>query len=286
MSQLRNELASSFGVELPPTATFDYPTPAGLAAFIAGQAPGGIAPPTTAISAEGNNDASMEQVSDVAEASLAAAPPPEAAPVSASKDVILGEMASVVASVLGAEVAANQPLMEAGLDSLGAVQVGGACMLPVRAVPAASRSCHNCSSSTSALESPFPFLHAQLRNTVAERFGVDLPPTAALDFPTIAALASHIAAQTGSASEQAPGVAGVAAGAYLEWWSDGGSSYQPDAVTEVVGLSAAYPGPAAEAGSAGFWAAALAGVNLPAVIPHDRWEVDRHYAPDVTREFE
>lgn len=35
--QLRNELASIFGVELPPTVTFDYPTPAALANFVAGQ---------------------------------------------------------------------------------------------------------------------------------------------------------------------------------------------------------------------------------------------------------
>lgn len=36
--QLRNELANSLGVALPPTVTFDYPTPASLASFIAGQA--------------------------------------------------------------------------------------------------------------------------------------------------------------------------------------------------------------------------------------------------------
>lgn len=35
--ELRNTLVSQFGVELPATATFDYPTVAALAAFIASQ---------------------------------------------------------------------------------------------------------------------------------------------------------------------------------------------------------------------------------------------------------
>ena len=52
------------------------------------------------------------------------------------------------------QVAPQQPLMEAGLDSLAAVE---------------------------------------LRNQLAARFSVDLAPTLSFDFPTAAALASHIA---------------------------------------------------------------------------------------------
>ena len=37
--ELRNSLSSTFGMEMPPTITFDYPTPAALAAFIAGMKP-------------------------------------------------------------------------------------------------------------------------------------------------------------------------------------------------------------------------------------------------------
>ena len=59
-------------------------------------------------------------------------------------------------NVLGADVAPDAPLMAAGLDSLGAVE---------------------------------------LRNAVAEAFGVALPATAALDLPTLDALAARVAAR-------------------------------------------------------------------------------------------
>ena len=52
------------------------------------------------------------------------------------------------------QVPADQPLMEAGLDSLGAVE---------------------------------------LRNSLATRFATDLPATLIFDFPTVSALAQHLA---------------------------------------------------------------------------------------------
>ncbi len=59
------------------------------------------------------------------------------------------------------QVAPQQPLMEAGLDSLAAVE---------------------------------------LRNQLAAHFNVDLAPTLSFDFPTAAALASHISSKTAEAS--------------------------------------------------------------------------------------
>jgi len=74
------------------------------------------------------------------------------------------ELETLLADLLGERVAADQPLMEAGLDSIGAVE---------------------------------------LRNAVAAKFGVDLPATATFDFPTLGALAAHVAGpQGGSAPAQ------------------------------------------------------------------------------------
>ena len=74
----------------------------------------------------------------------------QAAPSSAAT---LAEVAAVAASVLGFAPLADQPLMEAGLDSLGAVE---------------------------------------LRNALGARFGAELPATVTLDHPTLAALAAHL----------------------------------------------------------------------------------------------
>lgn len=69
-----------------------------------------------------------------------------------SLDVI--QVAGIVQGVLGSAVTAEQPLMEAGLDSLGVVE---------------------------------------LRNALASGFSIDLPATVILDYPTITALAVFIA---------------------------------------------------------------------------------------------
>ena len=71
-------------------------------------------------------------------------------------------ISTLVASVMGSQVAPSQPLMEAGLDSLGAVE---------------------------------------LRNALAATFAVELPPTVTLDYPTITALAGYIASIAGPNGE-------------------------------------------------------------------------------------
>lgn len=69
------------------------------------------------------------------------------------------DIQAIVESILGTAVAADQPIMEAGLDSLGAVE---------------------------------------LRNTIATKFGIeDLPATLVFDYPTAHALAAHLGSLQG-----------------------------------------------------------------------------------------
>ena len=148
---------------------------------------------------------------------------------------------SVVENVLGTAVGPEDPLMASGLDSLGAVQ---------------------------------------LRNAISERFGVELPATAALDFPTGSALATHIAKETGvSVAGQSTSVVSIGRNE-LFYYSDSESGLE--GLTEIVGVSCIYPGQAAEHGAAGFWKSAIKSEDLPCVIPPGRWDIERHYAPDVT----
>jgi len=65
------------------------------------------------------------------------------------------QIAEAVVGILGAAPAADQPFMEAGLDSLGAVD---------------------------------------LRNALGALFEIELPATATFDYPTLAAMAQYIAA--------------------------------------------------------------------------------------------
>ena len=107
------------------------------------------------------------------------------------------QIMDLVATVLGAAPSGDQPLMEAGLDSLGAVD---------------------------------------LRNAVSGAFGVELPPTATLDYPTVDALAKFIVSSLAPADSKAlvdPG-----------YWSDDMdlSGEAEAALTHITGLSCIYPG--------------------------------------------
>ena len=98
--ELRNSLQSQLGADLPPTLVFDYPSVAALAAYLAEHH---ALPGTTGV------------------ASTAGAVPAG----TAGQATLLAELQGIVAGLLGTEVAPDQPLMEAGLDSLGAFRSVG-----------------------------------------------------------------------------------------------------------------------------------------------------------------
>ncbi len=135
--ELRNSLQAKFGLDLPATVVFDHPSVASLASHI------------TSLLVE-------QQERQPAPATQETQPQQAPATSSVSPAALLSELQGMAASVLGAEVSATQPLMEAGLDSLAAVE---------------------------------------LRNSISARFQLELPATLVFDHPTIAALASFLASR-------------------------------------------------------------------------------------------
>ena len=93
------------------------------------------------------------------------------APTRMAAAMCRAQIMEVVSGVLGSAPAPDQPLMEAGVDSLGSVE---------------------------------------LRNSLGTRFGVELGPTATFDYPTIAALTQHVASLVAPAAARPVAGAGPA----------------------------------------------------------------------------
>ena len=109
----------------------------------------------------------------------------------------------------------------------------------------------------------------ELRNALQDNFSVDLPATLALDYPTAAAIAAHIAillpqsfptetliAAQAVTKTQRPAAALLRRGVAMT------QRQAPMPATSVlVGLSARFPGPASDA--AEFWSNISASIDLP-----------------------
>ena len=89
---LRNALISNFGVDAPATVAFDYPTIEGLAGFVLHHRRGNAATSTPA--SHGAHAAEVRQA-------------------------VLDAVVQMASALVGHQVAPDQPLMEAGLDSIG-----------------------------------------------------------------------------------------------------------------------------------------------------------------------
>ena len=130
--QLRNDIIQKFNIDLPATVTFDYPSVSKLAGFIS--------------SIEDNIDKIEETY-------------PAANKQSQSSVDFVSSVQSIVGNVLGKYVSADEPLMQAGMDSMSAIE---------------------------------------LRSALASKFGVSLPATIIYDYPTSVSMAKYLEESFGS----------------------------------------------------------------------------------------
>ena len=178
-----------------------------------------------------------------AEPSAAAA---TAASATAQREYILGQVQEAVASVLGASVGLEDPLMAAGLDSLGSVE---------------------------------------LKNALEKRAGIELPSTLVFDYPTVSALAAYLtdklalaAAPAGDGSAAADGTRdGLEESQQLFYYEEGSAGVARElhpapreAVVHLVGASEVV------VRSSGNALLSTQPSDQPRRIPVDRWDVEAH----------
>lgn len=125
---------------------------------------------------------------------------PHSAPLAMASFDIAQRVVAAVRTVLGTDVGPEQPLVAAGLDSLGVLTnstIEASCLHTAGVLPA-------CSLPRGVLVPGT----VELRNELSRIFTIDLPGTLVYDHPTSSAIAALLSAHLSSAPEQpASGVA-------------------------------------------------------------------------------
>ena len=157
----------------------------------------------------------------------------------ARREAVQASILRIVRDVAAVEVGPADPLMESGIDSLGGVE---------------------------------------LKNNIEAMYGVELPATAAFDYPSVEALAGLVSEQidpslggdeAGAEAAAGPAWAAMAVPSAFVG-SGGGRGAQPSAVA-VLGWAGSAPAAAAAVGSLGAAPAAADGLRA---MPWDRWDHD------------
>jgi acyl transferase domain-containing protein len=174
--ELRTALNKTFSVELPATVTFDFPSVSALAGYIKTELET-VAEEEQEDEEEGEDhhvQAVPMGIPQHANVARSAAPFSDPAiqmqqqPEGLSAAQVGQKVSAAVNRLLGSQVAPDQPLMEAGMDSLGAVE---------------------------------------LRTTLNTTFNADFPATITFDYPTITALTTFIVANVEEFQLEVPAVA-------------------------------------------------------------------------------
>ena len=129
--ELKQQIEDEFGMDLPVTAAFDYPTIGALAGFVAGEIGG---------------DESMTSEEEAQESRLTIVE-------------VQARVSHITSGIIGREVDSHEPLMDAGLDSLSG---------------------------------------QEMKQQIEDSFSIELPATAAFDYPTVHDLATFVAEETGA----------------------------------------------------------------------------------------
>ena len=193
MVELRNALQTRLGLQLPSTLVFDHPTADDITAYITAQLPPPMAQESTSQQRASSNNAleltpphsSQQQQQLQQQQSMQHGVASDAAAM----------VQEAVAGVLGSMPSVDTPLMAAGLDSLGTVEV---------------------------------------RNALQTRLGLQLPSTLLFDYPTVAAITAFLNQQLASRADTAP-VQHTAAGGAISIASKRDQTWQQTfAVTAMV----------------------------------------------------
>ena len=197
--ELRNAVGARFGIDLPATVSFDYPSIDALAGYISGQAAGGSMQP--------QGQAPLEQQD-----------------LEAARQAVLSLLLDTAAGLVGAEVAPDQPLMEAGLDSIGGLGTA-------RGMRSANMSLWVCQRPRCGCRCAGA---VEFRNAVQAAFGVELPATVTFDYPSAAAMSGYIAARMAPAQPAQPTWPGQA----VSMQALQPAPQQHGSITEIVGWAA------------------------------------------------
>jgi 3-oxoacyl-(acyl-carrier-protein) synthase/acyl carrier protein len=206
-------LQSNVSWELPATLTFDHPSIAALSSYLASHS-------------TSNSGVSTFEV------------PSTAIPSQVNIEL---QLQDIVAELLSAEVPPEQPLMEAGLDSLGAVE---------------------------------------LRDRVAAAFQAEVPATLTFDYPSISAMSQYIS-QHHSTASQPTSWQQYSSSSALVAHHDPSQLHSSASEVAAISCRYPGAATEGGDSSNLFWNAFSSSAELQTVAPFDRWDMERAYSPEM-----